>query len=359
MLRSNGPFLFPETRGRISQGLDITGVGFHNNGNDMILSFVHGGVGRIDLRDISNVSSTSKHITMKIPSLAIVKSITSSRIKDLSISGDSAMTVDSSGSLTLFSLKHLCPKIVSTTNPYGGQHKPIAWSSYLSLTSSAGYAAVGISSSTNPLSVYDISESAIMTQASAHLSPLTSENSTIRSTAAYALTGNSTSMGNIHNHFFFSDQVILSGWYHGVISIHDLRCPTRTVSGHNKSLPPVLLLQDPLSLSPIYSLSISGHRIAAGSAQYSLLQLYDVRAPQAGFSVYLPQQRASSPIYSTIMESTRVWAGTESHALVVDFGKTSHNTFPTITANRRGRGVRNQIKVPIYEHTDHRLYLST
>lgn len=348
---------------------DITGIGFHNHGEDLILSFVHGGLARINLENVMASTTTKKKrsLAMKVPKLALVKNNSSSRIKDLSICGDSALAVDSSGTLSLFSLEHARPEIMFTTNPFEdtgiselGRRpgKTVAWSNYLSLTSSStGYAVVGISSHTNPLSVFNVSQSAIHSQPCAYLSPSTSEENSVRSTAVYAITG-SNNFNNLkndtHGNLSFSDQIVLSGWYHGVITMYDLRCPTRLMHGHTKMHPPTLLLQDPLAFSSIYSLSMADYRVAAGSAHYSLLQLYDLRAPQSGFSIYLPQGRQqSSPVYSTVMESTRIWAGTESHALGVDFGKTSYSTFPTASERH---GVKVKYDAPIYEHSEHRLH---
>lgn len=346
---------------------DITGVGFHNGGEDLILSFVHGGLARINVENVPTPKK-KRSLAMKVPKLALVKDLSSSRIKDLSVCGDSALTIDSSGTLSLFSLEHARPEVMFTTNPFENTNiselgrrsgKTVAWSNYLSLTSSSsGYAVVGISSHTNPLSVLSISQSAIHNEAHAYLAPSASEADSFRSTAVYAITG-SNNFNNLkndtHDHLSFSDQVVLSGWYHGAITLHDLRCPTRRMHGHVKMLSPTLTLQDPLTFSPIYSLSMADYRIAAGSAQYSLLQLYDLRAPQSGFSVYLPRGRQhSSPVYSTVMESTRIWAGTESHAVVVDFGKTSNSTFPVVS-ERYTTGVKVKYDAPIYEHSDHRL----
>ncbi|KAF8529402.1 hypothetical protein JB92DRAFT_711328 [Gautieria morchelliformis] len=41
-------------------------------------------------------------------------------------------------------------------------------------------------------------------------------------------------------------------------------------------------MKDPLTLSPIYSLSSMGAHIAAGSAWCSVMHLYDVRLPKTG-----------------------------------------------------------------------------
>ncbi|KAF8532020.1 hypothetical protein JB92DRAFT_2824749 [Gautieria morchelliformis] len=95
-----------------------------------------------------------------------------------------------------------------------------------------------------------------------------------------------------------------------------------------------ITIKDPLTQSPVYSLSSAGAHIAAGSARSSVVNLYDDRSPKTGWSIYVPQEYGrltSSPVYSCLLESTRLWAATESRPFVVDFGEVHERTFPHVT----------------------------
>jgi hypothetical protein len=83
----------------------------------------------------------------------------------------------------------------------------------------------------------------------------------------------------------------------------------------------VLTLANSWSIEPIYSVSSgggAGSHIAAGSARHSLVSFWDVRSPAGGFSVHAPLNDPS-PVYSLILESSRLFGVTQSRPFVLDF----------------------------------------
>ncbi|KAG6377075.1 hypothetical protein JVT61DRAFT_1126 [Boletus reticuloceps] len=140
-----------------------------------------------------------------------------------------------------------------------------------------------------------------------------------------------------------SEQIIVSGWYDGSIRIYDLR-----VSHHSQHLPtlgsassssppallPVLTLRDPWSPEPIYAVSCGGGNasfVAAGTARHSVVAFWDVRQPSQGWSVHAPGND-SSPVYSVVLESSRLFGATQSRPFVYDFGPgVTRDTYPPIT----------------------------
>jgi WD40 repeat protein len=123
-----------------------------------------------------------------------------------------------------------------------------------------------------------------------------------------------------------SPQILVSGWYDGQVRCYDLRSSSRVSAATNSDqtpapLLPVLSLFDPLSVEPIYSISCGGgssSHIAAGSARHGVISFWDLRFPRAGWSVYAPGNDPS-PVYSVILESSRIYGATQSRPFVYDF----------------------------------------
>jgi hypothetical protein len=149
-----------------------------------------------------------------------------------------------------------------------------------------------------------------------------------------------------------SDQIIISGWYDGGVRVYDLRSSLRTQPQNSDTtcLLPSLSFSDPWSPEPIYALSSgggSGAHVGAGTARHSVVSFWDVRhvsdlrqgpsgghVSQAGrcfgWSVHAPMND-SSPVYSLIMESSRVWGATQGRPFVFDFGNdVGACTYPAI-----------------------------
>ncbi|KAF8519618.1 hypothetical protein BU17DRAFT_47592 [Hysterangium stoloniferum] len=319
---------------------DISGIAFH--GDDIIISFVHGALGRTPLPEISNKFNLT-HSPINNPE---VKYFTESgpAIKDLSVCNNLALTMNSSGCAALYSLSEPISPLLSSVAPPA--RCKAGWSSHLSLQSSSGYAVLGTASML-PLAVHSLTQTQIEARPQTILYPYKGDISS-HPTAVYCITGATKAFPWTTP----SDQIVISGWYHGAVTLHDLRCPTSTTDGQKHALLPSLTLRDPLTTSGIYSLSSAGNHIAAGAAEYSLLQLYDVRSPKNGFSIYLPQGRVkSSPVYACILESTRIWAATDSHSLVVDFGPVNNRTYPSLNRySSRDKSI--GWNAPIYNHFD-------
>ncbi|OBZ71361.1 hypothetical protein A0H81_08740 [Grifola frondosa] len=146
-----------------------------------------------------------------------------------------------------------------------------------------------------------------------------------------------------------SEQIVVSGWYDGVVRVHDLRAGAHApASGPGPApapapLRPVLTLCDPWLFEPIYDVSCGGGagcHIAAGTARHSVVAFWDVRAASRGWSVHAPGND-SSPVYSVILESSRLFGATQSRPFVFDFGpNVSEATYPPLPRNHREDGLK-------------------
>lgn len=145
-----------------------------------------------------------------------------------------------------------------------------------------------------------------------------------------------------------SDQIVVSGWYDGMVRVHDLRSSARTTANPTGGAPmsallPTLSFSDPWSYEPIYSLACGGGstaHIAAGSARHSVVAFWDIRSPGKGWSMHAPGND-SSPVYSLVVDGPRVFGANESRGFVLDFGMgVSEQTYPPIVPDtiRRRRG---------------------
>lgn len=292
---------------------DISGIAFDEEGRSIILSFVHGALGRI-VMPRRRPGVRGKSVVIKSPPIYYIREF-GPPIRSLSVSNNMALTMSSIGVASLYSLSSVEGLLSETSG--GNTFINPGWSGYLSLQSGTGHAVLGTSSHT-PLVVHSIMESQLSPTPERVLSPWAADNQSSISSSVYSITGATKTFP----HPSCSDQLVIAGWYHGAVTVHDLRCP----AGH-----PVLTMEDPIISSAIYSVSSAGSHIAAGLAQHSVVSLFDVRSPKSGWSIYLPQGRsASSPVYSCLSESTRIWAATESHAMVVDFGSVQPKTYPPV-----------------------------
>jgi len=198
-----------------------------------------------------------------------------------------------------------------------------SWASHLCLRSSSPYAAFG-TASIHPLAVHSItsdrlspSPSAILhTNKSFGLPPAKRSQSAVYGIARAPL---SSPWGS-------SPQILVSGWFDGQVRCYDLRSCSRVsaVADSNQTpapLLPVLSLSDPFSFEPIYSVSCGGgssSHVAAGSARHSVISFWDLRSPRTGWSVHAPGND-SSPVYSVVLESSRIYGATQSRPFVYDF----------------------------------------
>ncbi|KAG1745970.1 uncharacterized protein EDB91DRAFT_135287 [Suillus paluster] len=206
-----------------------------------------------------------------------------------------------------------------------------SWSSFICMKSSTPFTAFG-TTSPNPLVVHAVTPSSLSPTPFAVLHP-TRE----RSTAVYDITDAPPSAP-----WGSSKQVIVSGWYDGVVQVHDMRSNRRDsgVSGSPAPLRPMLTLRDPWSDEPIYSVSCGGGSssfVAAGTARHSVVAFWDVRRPTQGWSVHAPGND-SSPVYSLILESSRLFGVTQSRPFVFDFGLgVTNETYPSLPPSTRSQ----------------------
>lgn len=328
---------------------DFSGVSFIPDGSEdrtLVVSFANGALGRVQVPRTSQ-SSRRGDFSVQAPIPTYIRE-DGRPIRSMSTVESTVLTMDSVGIASLYSLSDPSPNLVSTVN-VGMRSPATGWSTHLELQSSSGYAVLGTSSHT-PLVVHPITGSGLFPSPQAILLPSKKGSPWITPLSVYSICGATQTFPWTSP----SNQIVIAGWYHGIITLHDLRCCTHDgSSGEGPTLDPALTLRDPMMLSPIYSVSNVGARIVAGSAQHSLIHLYDIRSPKLGFSIYLPEPQrgrsASSPVYSCLLEGTRLWAATESRAFVVDFGDgITERTFPALRERGPTRGV--GWRAPLYEH---------
>lgn len=242
-------------------------------------------------------------------------------IESLSLSSSHLLSVSWNGAVTFLSLNLAEP----SHTVLDLDHR--SWCGYLSTHASSPFAAFGVTA-VQALPIYNVLPSHIAPQPSLFLE---AKSNVDRPSAAYAIMPSPTS-----SPWGSSDQVIVSGWFDGVVRVHDLRASARSPS--QGTLPPrllpVLTLEDPWSAQPIYSLCNgggSGAHIVAGSARHSVLAFWDVRAASKGWCVHAPGNDPS-PVYSIVTDGPRVFGANESQGFVFDFGGgVEEETYPPIT----------------------------
>ncbi|KAG0700016.1 hypothetical protein DFH29DRAFT_1001484 [Suillus ampliporus] len=204
-----------------------------------------------------------------------------------------------------------------------------SWSSFICMKSSMPFTAFG-TTSPNPLVVHAVTPSSLSSAPFAIL-----HSTRERSTAVYDITDAPPSAP-----WGSSKQIIVSGWYDGAVQVHDMRSGRRDsgVSGTPAPLRPMLTLRDPWSDEPIYSVSCGGGSssfVAAGTARHSVVAFWDVRRPTEGWSVHAPGND-SSPVYSLVLESSRLFGVTQSRPFVFDFGLgVTKETYPSLPPSTR------------------------
>ena len=263
-------------------------------------------------------------------------------VESISSNGDHLLSLSSNGTAVFFSN--------SSTNPqpqFINLHIR-SWATHLT----GRYAVLGASSLT-PLTVHALRESHLSATPSHILTSATHEDHP-RASAVYGICGTPPAAP-----WGASESVIISGWYDGLVNVHDLRASRRvhhipgvTSYPPGGALQPVLTLSDPWLVDPIYDVSAGGGagcHIAAGTARHSVVAFWDVRAAKRGWSVHAPGND-SSPVYSVVMESSRLFGATQSRPFVLDFGPgAKEETYPPVTrAPRDGLKRRDSSGVGFY-----------
>ncbi|KAJ3715459.1 hypothetical protein C8R42DRAFT_612906 [Lentinula raphanica] len=324
--------------------LDITSMSFvddEGEGRTLLCGFRNGTLARVVLAK----DDASNKLTPHIDTEANLQSHTPDIIESISTSGSLALSLSSRGQARMMNI-HSTP--YTTTSEIDLAMR--AWTSYISDESSP-YVAFGCSSKTAPLSVYSILQSSLSHTPTAILGRKT--NQPMPHSAVYGICRSpfSSPWGS-------SPQILISGWFDGVVRVHDLRSsslaePTsdNSSSGNAASptpLCPVMSFKDPWSIEPIYSVSSGGgacSHLAAGSARHSVVSFWDIRYPKLGWSVYAPGNDRS-PVYSVLLESSRVFGATDSRPFVYDFGPhVSHDTYPQLS---HSAGLKLRKSVPGY-----------
>ncbi|KAF8158980.1 hypothetical protein K438DRAFT_1776881 [Mycena galopus ATCC 62051] len=249
-------------------------------------------------------------------------------LESLSSSGTSLLSLSATGRATLSGIDITSPASTSTID-LGTR----SWVSRLCMESPSPYAAFGTSSAT-PLTIHSITNDRLSELPSAILSQADSTGGS----AVYGICG-----GPPSSLWGASPEVIVSGCYNGTVSIHDLRASSRGCaadsSPHSPApLSPVLTLANSWSIEPIYSVSSggAGNHVAAGCARHSLVSIWDVRFPDGGLGVHAPLNDRS-PVYSLILESSRLFGATESRPFVLDFGPgITETTYPDLGPSASG-----------------------
>ncbi|KAF5311604.1 hypothetical protein D9611_009429 [Ephemerocybe angulata] len=214
-----------------------------------------------------------------------------------------------------------------------------SWKSHLSVSSSTPYAAFG-STGKKPLTVHFISpDDGLSPTPSLVLHTEKSTPDSLSSSAVYGL-----SQAPFSSPWGASPQILASGWFDGKVRIYDIRCPSShhsVLTGEDTSAPllrPVLCLNDRWSTEPIYSVACgggSGAHVAAGTARHSVVSFWDVRNPRGGWSVHAPGNDRS-PVFSVLLEGSRLFGATEMRPFVYDFGPDATvDMFPSIAAGPR------------------------
>ncbi|KAH0832043.1 hypothetical protein J3R83DRAFT_12950 [Lanmaoa asiatica] len=281
-------------------------------------------------------------------------------VQSISCSSHALLSLSQRGSVSLTNLVSLS---LSPTYTNLGTR---SWTSHLCMSSSSAYAVIGTTSPA-PLSLHHIAPDGFSPTPSIALqSPKNCPSAVYGITCAPP----SSPLGP-------SEQIIVSGWYDGAVRIYDLRVSHPGSASSSTSPPtllPVLTLQDPWSPEPIYAVSCGGGSssfVAAGTARHSVVAFWDVRQPSRGWSVYAPGND-SSPVYSIVLESSRLFGATQSRPFVYDFGPgVTRDTYPPIApaamnavAGRRGstedklKLERNGIGYRVSKYSHHRTDIS-
>ena len=245
-------------------------------------------------------------------------------IEALAMSGDTLLSMSTNGNAGL--LDFSC---AASPAPHMINLDTRAWSALLCTSSSTPFAAFGTSSDT-PLTVHSITQSAISPTPSVILraSQHQCDSDFDRPSAVYGIASAPPA-----SPWGASDQIIVSGWFDGLVRVHDMRA----------SHAPTLTFADPWSFEPVYAVACGGGggaHIAAGSARHSVVAFWDVRVASRGWSVHAPGNDVS-PVYSIILESSRLFGATQSRPFVYDFGPAVRpETYPSLPPTQGNDGLK-------------------
>jgi WD40 repeat protein len=245
-------------------------------------------------------------------------------VEALAVSGDTLLSMSTNGKAGL--LDFSC---ATSQAPHMIDLDTRAWSALLSMSSSSPFAAFGTSSDT-PLTVHSITQSSISSTPSLVLraSEHQYDSDFNRPSAVYGIASAPPA-----SPWGASDQILVSGWFDGLVRVHDMR----------SSQAPTLTFADPWSFEPVYAVACGGGggaHIAAGSARHSVVAFWDVRVASRGWSVHAPGNDIS-PVYSIILESSRLFGATQSRPFVYDFGPAVRpETYPSLPPTQGNDGLK-------------------
>ncbi|KAF8555706.1 hypothetical protein OG21DRAFT_1410478 [Imleria badia] len=320
-------YTFSLARGQVQPY--ITSIACHAaQDRTVFLGFEDGSVEQVHLPPYQGPHNR-QHIDMERVSQSALQHHGRNVVQSISCSSRALLSLSQWGSVLLTNLVSDSPS--STSVNLGTR----SWTTHLCMSSSSSYAVFGTTSAT-PLSLYDIAPHGFSPTPSINL-----QSPKNRPSAVYAITcaPPSSPLGP-------SEQIIVSGWYDGSVRIYDLRVSHHHHHHHHllpipgsaslsspPTLLPVLTLQDPWSPEPIYAVSCGGGNasfVTAGTARHSVVAVWDVRQPSQGWSVHAPGND-SSPVYSIVLESSRLFGATQSRPFVYDFGPgVTRDTYPPI-----------------------------
>lgn len=306
---------------------DITSVAFlPDTGQDrtIFLGFADGSVEQVRLPPYQEPHNRH-HIDIDRAPQSAVQHHGTNVVQSISCSSRTLLSLSQWGSVFLTNL--VSDSLSSTSINLGAK----SWTGHLCTSSSSSYAVFGTTSPA-PLSLYYIAPHGVSPTPSIAL-----QSQKTRPSAVYGITcaPPSSPLGP-------SEQIVVSGWYDGSVRIYDLRVssqrlttPSSAPSSSPPTLLPVLTLRDPWSPEPIYAVSCGGGSasfVAAGTARHSTVAFWDVRQPSRGWSVHAPGND-SSPVYSIVLESSRLFGATQSRPFVFDFGPgVTRDTYPPAIA---------------------------
>ncbi|KAJ3932511.1 MAG: hypothetical protein NXY57DRAFT_108808 [Lentinula lateritia] len=320
---------------------DITALTFvpdNGEGRTLLCGFHNGTLARVVIFREDN----SRTLTPKITIEASLQSHAPDIVESVSASGSLQLSLSSRGHACMVNLQET-PYTATSEIDLAAR----SWTTYMS-DGGSPYVAFGSSSKTAPLSVHSILEGSLSHTPTAILGTKSSQSTSYSAVYGICRSPFSSPWGA-------SPQILISGWFDGVVRVHDLRSyalaktsPSNSNSNSPAPLRPVMSLNDPWSIEPIYSVSSGGgacSHLAAGSARHSVVSFWDIRYPKSGWSVYAPGNDPS-PVYSVLLESSRVFGATDSRPFVYDFGPdVTQDTYPQLSPSP---GLKPRRSVPGY-----------
>lgn len=311
------------TLGRVAVQPDITSIAYlPDKDRTVFLGFEDGSVEQVCLPQNQGPRHRQQIDIERTPQ-SVLQHHGKNIVQSISCSSHTLLSLSQWGSVSLTNL------ISDSPSPTSVNLGTRSWTSHLCMSSSSPYAVFGTTSRA-PLSLHYIAPDDFPPTPS-----ITLQSPKNRPSAVYGITcaPPSSPLGP-------SEQIVVSGWYDGSVRIYDLRVPHHsqrlsTSSSSPPTLLPVLTLQDPWSPEPIYSVSCGGGNasfVTAGTARHSVVAFWDVRQPSQGWSVYAPGNDPS-PVYSIVLEGSRLFGATQSRPFVYDFGPgVTRDTYPPIAS---------------------------